>query len=98
MQIQRELLLKIALKCPDFNINHCLDNIENLVELVYKDTPISREILDHALYKTNCSKKITELNWNKSSQTLVAFKFDSTFITSDQVEKKISDVEEVRKR
>ena len=42
---KREILLLIALKCPHFKIDHLIDNIDDLIELIQKDTPISKLML-----------------------------------------------------
>ena len=85
------MLLKIALKCPQFKIDHIIDNIEDIIELVGKDTPISKQILEHCLHETIHSRKIKELNWNKPKIKVDAFKHDTTFVDSKLVSSMICD-------
>lgn len=80
MQRKRELLLRIALKCNEFQIDHIIDCTEDLIELVEKDTPISREIIEHCLFETAQSRQIKELNWNQDQVSIAAFQMDTTFI------------------
>ena len=69
-----------------------------MIELVEKDTPISREILEHALFQTVQSRQITELNWNKQNMGLEAIKRSSTLVTEDQISTKISDITKKERR
>ena len=78
------------MECKDFTLHHCLDSIDDMIELIEKDTPIGREVLSKAFFTTNQSELIKSLNWNSYETNLAAFKMDTTFITSDQVSDIIS--------
>ena len=55
-QSKREYFLNIALCCPDFSLSHCLTDLDDIIELIENDTPISKEVLAKAFFQTNKSK------------------------------------------
>ena len=75
----------IAKKCPEFKINHIVDCIEDLILLVKKDTPISKEILQHCFYETYHTRKIIEIDWNDEHGQLTAIKSDTTIVDGNKI-------------
>ena len=76
------MLLQMAKTCPEFKIGHIVESIADLIKLVKKDTPISKDILQHCFYETFHTRKVKEINWNKNNTTTNALKFESTFVDS----------------
>ena len=57
------------------------------MELIEKDTPITQEVLELTAFETIQSKKVTELNWNKSDSVLGAWRLDTTFFNTNEENK-----------
>ena len=87
------MLLQMAKICPEFKIGHIVESTADLIKLVKKDTPISKDILQHCFYETVHTRKCKEINWNKNNTTTNALKFESTFVDSQTLssEKALSD-------
>ena len=83
----------MAKRCPEFKIGHIVESITDLIKLVKKDTPISKEILQHCFYETVQTRKVKEINWNKNNRKTNALRFESTFVDSQtlSIEKALSD-------
>ena len=80
LEKKREQLLRIVKNCRDFQLDHCLDCIEDMIKLVGKDTPISKEVLQHAFTTTKQTREITTLNWNKNQKSFEAFRTETSLI------------------
>ena len=68
---------------PDFSLDHCIDSLPDLIELIKRDTPTSRETFQRAFMSSHFSQLIKQIVWPDTREALLAFKSNTSLITND---------------